>query len=143
MSVRRSNMKPERWQQIERLYHAALEHKPAERAAFLRQACAGEDALRCEIESLLAYEEKAEQFIETPALEVAAKRMAEDQTVGVPDAFMSEEMAAFIRLKPGEEEDESEIREYCRQGVSRQKIPRYIRFVTGFPLTASGQVKKF
>jgi len=72
-------MKPERWQQIERLYHAALERKPAERAAFLREACAGEDAVRSEIESLLAYQEKAEQFIEAPALEVAAKRMAEDQ----------------------------------------------------------------
>ncbi len=72
-------MKPERWQQIERLYHAALEREPAERAVFLRQACAGEDALRCEIESLLGYEEKAEQFIETPALEVAARSMAEDQ----------------------------------------------------------------
>jgi len=72
-------MKPERWQQIERLYHAALERKPAERAAFLREACAGEDAVRSEIESLLGYQEKAEQFIEAPAFEVAAKRMAEDQ----------------------------------------------------------------
>ena len=72
-------MKPERWQQIERLYHAALERKPAERAAFLREACAGEDAVRSEIESLLGYQEKAEQFIESPALEVAAKWMAEDQ----------------------------------------------------------------
>jgi eukaryotic-like serine/threonine-protein kinase len=72
-------MKPERWQQIERLYHAALERKPAERAAFLREACAGEEAVRSEIESLLCYEEKAEQFIEAPALELAAKRMSEDQ----------------------------------------------------------------
>jgi serine/threonine protein kinase/tetratricopeptide (TPR) repeat protein len=72
-------MKPERWQQIERLYHAALERKPAERVAFLRDACEGEDAVRCEIESLLGYQEKAEQFIESPALEVAARRMAEDQ----------------------------------------------------------------
>jgi serine/threonine protein kinase/TolB-like protein/Tfp pilus assembly protein PilF len=72
-------MKPERWQQIERLYHAALERKPAERAAFLREACAGEDAVRSEIESLLGYQEKAEQFIEAPAFEVAAKRMPEDQ----------------------------------------------------------------
>src|SRR5258705_1478759 len=72
-------MKPERWQQIERLYHAALELNPAERAAFLREACAGEDAVRSEIESLLGYQEKAEQFIEAPALELAAKKMAVDQ----------------------------------------------------------------
>ena len=72
-------MKPERWQQIERLYHAALERKPAERAAFLREACAGEDAVRSEIESLLGYQEQAAQFIEAPALELAAKKMAVDQ----------------------------------------------------------------
>jgi hypothetical protein len=67
-------MKPERWQQIERLYHAALEREPAERAAFLREACAGEDAVQREIESLLGYQEQAEQFIEAPAFEVAASR---------------------------------------------------------------------
>jgi serine/threonine-protein kinase len=72
-------MKPARRQQIERLYHAALERKPAERAAFLREACAGEDAVRSEIESLLAYQEKAEQFIEAPALESA--KPAEARTV--------------------------------------------------------------
>ncbi|MEK6288399.1 MAG: protein kinase [Acidobacteriota bacterium] len=72
-------MKPERWQQIERLYHAALERNPAERAAFLSEACAGEEAVLSEVESLLGYQEKAEQFIEAPALEVAAKRMADDQ----------------------------------------------------------------
>ncbi|HEV8485212.1 MAG TPA: protein kinase [Blastocatellia bacterium] len=72
-------MKPERWKRIESLYHAALEREPAERAAFLREACADEDALRCEIESLLGYEQEAGQFIEVPALEVEAKRMAEGQ----------------------------------------------------------------
>ena len=72
-------MKPERWQRLESLYHEALEREPAERATFLREACADEDALRCEVESLLGYEEKAEKFIEVPALEYTAKRMAIDQ----------------------------------------------------------------
>ncbi len=58
-------MTPERWQQIEHLYHAALERPPAERAAFLDAACAGDEALRREIESLLAFDEQAENFIET------------------------------------------------------------------------------
>jgi hypothetical protein len=46
----------------------ALERKPADRAAFLREAYAGEDAVRRKIESLLGYREKAEQFIEALAL---------------------------------------------------------------------------
>ena len=72
-------MKSDRWQQIERLYHAALERKPAERAAFLDDGCGGDDALQREIESLLGYDEKAERFIEAPALEMVGRAMAEDQ----------------------------------------------------------------
>jgi serine/threonine protein kinase len=76
-------VKAERWQQVERLYHAALERGAEGRAAFLSEACAGDDGLRREVESLLAYEEQAEDFIESPALEVAAKVMAEGQTAAV------------------------------------------------------------
>ena len=71
-------MKAERWQQVERLYHDSLERDAHERAAFLAEACAGDEGLRREVESLLAYEARAENFIESPALEVAAKMMAED-----------------------------------------------------------------
>lgn len=70
----------ERWQQVEKLYHASLERDVEGRAAFLAQACAGDDSLRREVESLLAYEERAENFIESPALEVAAKVMAKNQS---------------------------------------------------------------
>ena len=47
-------MTPDRWRQIEDICHAALAHAVNERAAFLTQACAGDDALRREVESLLA-----------------------------------------------------------------------------------------
>ena len=67
------------WQQIEKLYHSALEHEPRQREAFLREACAGDEALRREVESLLAHQPQAESFIEAPALEVAAKGMAENR----------------------------------------------------------------
>ncbi len=73
-------LKAERWQQVERLYHAALEREPESRAAFLDEACAGDAELRSEVESLLGYEERAARFIESPALEVAAGLMAEDKT---------------------------------------------------------------
>ena len=47
-------MTPERWAQVERLYHAARARPDNERAAFLADACAGDEALRREVESLLA-----------------------------------------------------------------------------------------
>jgi fatty-acyl-CoA synthase len=69
--------------------------------------------------------------------------IAEAQVIGVPDSFMGEEVAALVRLKPGKSAGEADILEYCRDGISRHKVPKYIRFVTSFPLTASGKVKKF
>jgi hypothetical protein len=55
------------WQQIEKIYHSALEHEPRQRKAFLREACAGDEALHKEVESPLAHQAQAESFIETPA----------------------------------------------------------------------------
>jgi serine/threonine protein kinase/lipopolysaccharide biosynthesis regulator YciM len=75
----------ERWQQVEKLYHAALERSAEERAPFLAQACASDEGLRRDVESLLAYEGQAEKFIESPALEVAAKIMAEQQGATVAE----------------------------------------------------------
>ncbi len=56
---------------------------------------------------------------------------------------MGEEMAAFIRLKPGEQLTEEEVRAYCRANISSHKVPKYCKFVTAYPLTASGKIKKF
>ena len=64
-------MERERWQRVERLYHSALECQPGDRAVFLEQACEHDKDLRHEVESLLACQEKAADFIESPALEVA------------------------------------------------------------------------
>ncbi len=75
--MRPEETQPARWEMIERLYHEALERSQAERAAFLDKACAGDEALRREVESLLRYDQRAERFIETPALEVAARASAE------------------------------------------------------------------
>jgi len=71
-------MTPERWQQIENLYHLVLKQAPSQRKAYLEEACAGEAELRREVESLLAERSEAESFIEAPAVEVAAKGMATD-----------------------------------------------------------------
>jgi serine/threonine protein kinase len=71
-------MSAERSQRIERIYHAARERAPAERAAFLEQACAGDDALRQEVESLLAQDSDVRSLLETPAVELAKKMSAAD-----------------------------------------------------------------
>jgi serine/threonine protein kinase/tetratricopeptide (TPR) repeat protein len=69
-------MTPERWQQIEKLFHSALERESGERAAFLAQACNGDESLRREVESLIGSHEKSDSFIEAPAADIAAELVA-------------------------------------------------------------------
>jgi serine/threonine protein kinase/Tol biopolymer transport system component len=73
-------MKPEDLQQIETLFHRVLECEPGERAALLDQSCAGDEPLRHRIEALIIAHEQAGNFMEAPALDVAAKLLAGDQT---------------------------------------------------------------
>jgi fatty-acyl-CoA synthase len=62
---------------------------------------------------------------------------------GMPDERLGEEVAAAIKLKSGETATTDEIREFCDGRIARFKIPRLIRFVDSFPMTASGKVQKF
>ena len=66
-------MSPERWKQIEELYHTALEHPDDGRAAYLEEACCGDADLRREVESLLSQTEESGGFLEGQALEAAAR----------------------------------------------------------------------
>lgn len=63
-------MEPERWREVERLVELALQRPGEERISFLHEACGGDEALRLEVMSLLAQEELAAAFIETPAVEM-------------------------------------------------------------------------
>src|SRR6266487_3798803 len=74
-------MDPERWTQIEKLYHAALELERSKRAAFLEETCGADHDLRREVESLLASDAAAGSFIEAPAMEMAAKALADNTSV--------------------------------------------------------------
>jgi tetratricopeptide (TPR) repeat protein/predicted Ser/Thr protein kinase len=69
-------MDSERLRQIEGLYHAALEREESQRAVFLRGACQADPALCREVEALLVLAAEAEDFIELPAMELAAQAMA-------------------------------------------------------------------
>lgn len=75
-------MDAEAWRRVEDLYHAAARLTGDERARFLDASCGGDDPLRAEVESLLAYEPPADAFIEAPALDVAARLMAGDWSNG-------------------------------------------------------------
>src|SRR5208337_5372995 len=85
-------MNPERWQQIEELYHAALERAESQRPAFLEQACGGDEGLRGEVESLLSFHQQAKSFIEAPALEEAARSLPSSEAA----ATQSGEVAARL-----------------------------------------------
>jgi tRNA A-37 threonylcarbamoyl transferase component Bud32 len=73
-------MSPEKWRQIEDIYGDAVELESEERAAFLDRACAGDEELRREVESLIVAHERAGHFITTPAMDVMAKQLAERQS---------------------------------------------------------------
>jgi len=72
-------MKPERWEEVAQLQRAALEREESQRAAFLREACAGDEDLCREVQSLLAHEKEGEGFMESPALGVAARVLAREK----------------------------------------------------------------
>jgi serine/threonine-protein kinase len=92
-----------RWLKIERVYHDARQRQGSERAQFLAQACAGDEALRREVESLLAQEGGTRSFLGTPALEVAAQTLAEDQAraagTASPDAMLGQVVSHYRILE--------------------------------------------
>src|SRR5262245_46399308 len=87
-------MESDRWASIERLYHAALEREPAEREAFLDEACAGDEMLRRQVAALLACDGQSPGFIESPALEVAARALAANPSL------LEEAETLAIKLPP-------------------------------------------
>ncbi|HEX8635542.1 MAG TPA: protein kinase [Pyrinomonadaceae bacterium] len=95
-------MKPDRWRQIDQLFEAALEREDgAARAEFLAEACAGDDALRREVEKMLGFDRQAEDFIETPVFGVAAQLIT-GQPVGgsAPGAAVLSEKKDSLKRPP-------------------------------------------
>src|ERR1700739_148230 len=72
-------MNPERWKRVEELYHSALALEESRRKTFLSDSCAGDEALRREVDSLLRRSAQAEKFMETPALELLARELAKER----------------------------------------------------------------
>jgi hypothetical protein len=82
-------MKSDQWKEIEKIYHAALKLDPAHLEAFLREACAGDEIIRREVERLLEGQEGAEDFIESQAVGVVARALAREKAA---DIAASDEM---------------------------------------------------
>ncbi len=76
-------MKSNQFERIKDLFQAALEHKPADREAFLDQACKGDEVLFQELVSLLAEHEKDDNFLEIPSLESEPSILEAGDLIGV------------------------------------------------------------
>jgi fatty-acyl-CoA synthase len=65
------------------------------------------------------------------------------KVIGVPDPKYGEEVCAWIQLREGAALTADQVRQFCRERIAYFKVPRYIRFVREFPMTATGKVQKF
>lgn len=74
---------PERWQQVKHLFQSVLEREPNERAAFLVEACTGDDELRAEVESLISAHEQPGGLLDSPAYEEAARMITDREAESI------------------------------------------------------------
>ena len=65
------------------------------------------------------------------------------EVAGVPSLKYGEQVGAFIKTRPGAELTEDDVVDFCRGKIARHKIPKYVFFVDGYPLTGSGKIQKF
>ena len=83
------------------------------------------------------YPREIEEFLYTHP------QISDVQVYGVPDRKYGEQVMAAIVLKKGVTMSEDEVREFCHGRIANYKVPRYIRFVESYPMTASGKIQKF
>ncbi|GBF34091.1 long-chain-fatty-acid--CoA ligase [Desulfocucumis palustris] len=83
------------------------------------------------------YPREIEEFLYTNP------KIKDVQVVGVPSEKYGEEVVAFIQLKEDQASTEEEIKEFCRERISRFKIPAFVLFVDNYPTTASGKIQKY
>jgi fatty-acyl-CoA synthase len=83
------------------------------------------------------YPREVEEFLYTHS------KVDEVQVVGIPNARLGEIVVAWVRLRPGIDATEVEIREFCKGQIAYYKIPEHIRFVDEFPATLSGKIQKY
>ncbi|HWD69534.1 MAG TPA: AMP-binding protein [Solirubrobacteraceae bacterium] len=65
------------------------------------------------------------------------------QVIGVPDRVHGEELCAWVRIRSGAGLTSEALQQFCQGKLAHYKIPRYIMFVDGFPMTVTGKIQKF
>ena len=83
------------------------------------------------------YPKEIEEFIYTHP------KVSDVQVIGVPDKAMGEEIMACIILKKGETMTVEEMKKYVLDHMAKHKVPKYIDFVTGFPMNDAGKIQKY
>jgi fatty-acyl-CoA synthase len=83
------------------------------------------------------YPREIEEFLYTH------DEVSDVSVVGVPDERYGEELCAFVVMRRGGSLTEDAVREYCRSRLAHYKVPRYVVFTDGFPMTVTGKVQKF
>ena len=83
------------------------------------------------------YPREIEEFLYTHP------KISDIQVYGVPDRKYGEQVMAAVVPKKGVDLTEEEVKEYCRGKIANYKIPKYVRFVESYPMTASGKIQKF
>ena len=83
------------------------------------------------------YPKEIEEFIYTHP------KVSDVQVIGVPDEQYGEEIMACVILKEGETMTADEMKAYIGANMARHKVPRYVDFVTSFPMNAAGKILKY
>jgi fatty-acyl-CoA synthase len=83
------------------------------------------------------YPREVEDFLHTHP------KIADVHVIGLPDAKLGETVLAWVQLKTGQTATAEEIQAFCKGKIAYFKIPQFIRFVDGFPMTVSKKVQKF
>jgi fatty-acyl-CoA synthase len=83
------------------------------------------------------YPREIEEFLYTNP------KISDVQVYGVPDRKFGEQVMAAVVVKKGIEMTEDEVKDFCHGRIANYKIPKYIKFVDSYPMTASGKIQKF
>jgi fatty-acyl-CoA synthase len=83
------------------------------------------------------YPREIEEFLYTHP------KVSDVQVIGVPDLKYGEAVCAWVRLRPGHEATDEELRAFCRGQIASYKIPQYIKFTAEFPTTVTGKIQKY
>ena len=83
------------------------------------------------------YPREIEEFLYTHP------EISDVQVYGVPDEKYGERVAAAVKLRPDSDLTAEDIKDYCCQSIAYYKVPEYVDFVEGYPMTASGKIQKY